>query len=80
MSSQAEKANRFRELHQQKEAFVIPNPWDPGSAKILAHLGFQALASTSAGYAFSIGQPDHGVGREQTIAHLTQLAEATDLP
>ncbi len=54
MPTQAEKAERFRALHARKGAFVIPNPWDAGSARILQHLGFEALATTSAGFAFSI--------------------------
>lgn len=80
MLTQAEKGAAFRALHRQDHAFIIPNPWDVGSARLLAHLGFEALASTSAGYAFSLGQPDCSVGREQTLAHVAALAAATDLP
>lgn len=77
---QAEKARLFRELHDQPGGFIIPNPWDAGSARILERIGFKALASTSAGFAFSSGLPDNGVTRTSVIAHLGQLAAATDLP
>ncbi len=80
MSTQQEKANRFRALHQQDHAFIIPNPWDVGTARLLAGLGFEALASTSAGYAFSMGRRDGAVGRDQMMLHLAELASATDLP
>jgi 2-methylisocitrate lyase-like PEP mutase family enzyme len=70
---------RFRSLHE-RGCFVIPNPWDIGSARFLAHLGFQALASTSSGFAFSRGVPDMGVPVEQVLAHLGDLVGATDLP
>ena len=80
MSSQQEKADRFRALHQQDHAFIIPNPWDVGTARLLASLGFEALASTSAGYAFSTGRRDGVVGRDQMMLHLAELASATDLP
>ena len=78
--SQSEKAQAFRALHQRDHAFIIPNPWDIGSARILAHLGFEALATTSAGFAFSMGQPDNSIGREAMIAHVRSLSEATHLP
>ena len=68
-ASQDEKARKFRALHAGPEAFIIPNPWDQGSARILAALGFQALATTSAGYAFSLGRRDGAVGREAMLAH-----------
>jgi 2-methylisocitrate lyase-like PEP mutase family enzyme len=58
MPSQAEKGKAFRALHQRDEAFIIPNPWDVGTARLLQSLGFKALATTSAGFAFSIGKPD----------------------
>ena len=58
MTPQADRARAFRQLHQSG-CFVIPNPWDAGSARILAQLGFQALATTSAGFAWSLGRPDH---------------------
>ena len=70
----------FRALHQRKSAFIIPNPWDVGTARLLAHLGFEALATTSAGYAFSAGRPDGAVGRDETMAHVAAIAAATDLP
>ena len=80
MPSQQEKADRCRALHQQDHAFIIPNPWDVGTARLLASLGFEALASTSAGYAFSLGRRDGAVGRDQMMLHLAELASATDLP
>ena len=73
-----DKGAIFRNLHDS--AFVIPNPWDAGTAKYLASLGFKALATTSAGYAFSRGLPDGGVGFEAMIDHCRELVEATDLP
>jgi 2-methylisocitrate lyase-like PEP mutase family enzyme len=78
--TQSEKGEIFRALHQRAGAFIIPNPWDIGSARMLAHLGFEALATTSAGAAFSIGRPDYGVGREAMIGHVSVLASATELP
>jgi 2-methylisocitrate lyase-like PEP mutase family enzyme len=78
--TQSEKAEIFSALHQRAGAFIIPNPWDIGSARMLAHLGFEALATTSAGAAFSIGRPDYGVGREAMIGHVSLLASATELP
>ncbi len=80
MSTQTEKGKAFRALHQRDHAFIIPNPWDIGTARMLAHLGFEALASTSAGYANSMGLLDGSVGREAMIAHVSALASATDLP
>ncbi|MEO6919235.1 MAG: isocitrate lyase/phosphoenolpyruvate mutase family protein [Collimonas sp.] len=80
MHVQIEKARIFQQLHAREGAFIIPNPWDIGSARLLALLGFEALASTSAGYAFSRGLTDGAIGREQMMAHLTELAAATDLP
>src|SRR5436853_4270445 len=80
MRTQAEKCAAFRELHERPSAFIIPNPWDIGSARILAHLGFEALATTSAGFAFSIGQRDNTVGRDRVMAHVAEIATATDLP
>lgn len=79
MNRMSERAERFVELHRQG-CFVIPNPWDRGSAVLLAGLGFPALASSSAGQAFSLGLPDGRLGRERTLAHLRDLVEATDLP
>jgi 2-methylisocitrate lyase-like PEP mutase family enzyme len=78
--SQAEKAKRFRALHEGPGAFILPNPWDAGSARILAALGFEALATTSAGFAFSLGRKDGQVTREEALAHCRAIAEASDLP
>lgn len=80
MRSQAEKAEAFRALHARKQAFIIPNPWDVGTARMLAKLGFEALATTSAGFAFSSGVLDNRVGRDSMLAHLKTIAAATDLP
>ena len=78
--TQAEKGRRFRALHQGDDAFIIPNPWDAGTARLLAHLGFEALATTSAGYAFSVGKRDGTIGRDETLQHAATIASATDLP
>jgi 2-methylisocitrate lyase-like PEP mutase family enzyme len=80
MRTQVEKGQAFRALHQRNGAFIIPNPWDIGSARMLAYLGFEALATTSGGYAFSMGQRDYTVGREAVLAHISALAPVTDLP
>jgi 2-methylisocitrate lyase-like PEP mutase family enzyme len=80
MLSQAEKGSVFRSLHERTSAFIIPNPWDVGSARMLAYLGFEALATTSAGFAFSAGRKDNTVGRDQVIQHISALASATDVP
>jgi 2-methylisocitrate lyase-like PEP mutase family enzyme len=80
MLTQAEKGRAFRALHERDRAFIIPNPWDVGTARLLAQLGFEALATTSAGYAFSVGQPDSTIGRDETMAHVAALVSATDLP
>lgn len=77
---QIEKGERFRALHARQQAFIIPNPWDPGSARLLAQAGFEALATTSAGYAFSLGLRDNAVGRERMMEHVAELASATTLP
>jgi 2-methylisocitrate lyase-like PEP mutase family enzyme len=79
-STIAEKRARFAELHAAPGCFVIPNPFDIGSAKYLASLGFQALASTSAGMAFAAGKGDGAVDRAYALSHIRDLAEATDLP
>jgi 2-methylisocitrate lyase-like PEP mutase family enzyme len=79
MTTQAEKAAVFAALHQQG-CFVIPNPWDRGSARLLAALGFHALTTTSAGYARSLGVADYNAGREHVLAHIRDLATATGLP
>jgi 2-methylisocitrate lyase-like PEP mutase family enzyme len=79
MPSVAEKRARFRALHEDG-CFVIPNPWDVGSARYLQHLGFKALATTSSGAAFAQGLPDGGLTRDATLAHIRLLAEASDVP
>lgn len=80
MATQIEKAKAFRELHERNEAFVIPNPWDARTARLLASLGFKALATTSAGFAFSIGVRDNAVGRDRMMAHVSAINAATELP
>jgi len=82
MSTQAERAEAFRDLHARPGLFVIPNPWDAGSARLLASLGFEALATTSAGLAFALGKPDGqgALDRAQTMANARAIAEATPLP
>lgn len=76
---QADKIKKFTKLHENG-CFIMPNPWDAGSAKALAQMGFQALASTSAGLCWSLGCSDGQASLEQCLEHLTQLAKATDLP
>ncbi|MFJ2365437.1 oxaloacetate decarboxylase [Pseudomonas sp. NPDC087697] len=80
MDAQTLKAQAFKALHEGAGAFVIPNPWDAGSAKMLASLGYQALATTSAGYAFSLGRPDGAVKLEETLINVRAIVAATDLP
>jgi 2-methylisocitrate lyase-like PEP mutase family enzyme len=80
MRTQAEKAIVFQALHEREGAFIIPNPYDIGTARLLRHLGFEALATTSAGCAFSLGQRDYTLTREQVLAHVAEIASATDLP
>jgi 2-methylisocitrate lyase-like PEP mutase family enzyme len=75
-----EKGRMFRDLHERPGAFVIPNPWDVGSARILAALGFEALATTSAGLAYSLGLPDGAVPREAALRHCGEIVSATPLP
>ncbi len=75
----ADKRRRFHELHQDG-CFVIPNPWDVGSALFLKSLGFKALATTSSGFAWTRGRPDNGVSRDMALAHLHEMVAATDLP
>lgn len=79
MTNQAEKRAAYRQLHEQG-CFVQPNPWDIGSARYLQSLGFPALATTSAGFAWTRGKPDTGAGLKETLSHLTELAAASDLP
>ena len=78
--SVADRRARFRYLHAGDELFVMPNPWDVGSARLLASLGFHALATTSAGFAWSLGKLDQRVTRDELVAHVARLAEATPLP
>ena len=77
--SVADKRREFHRLHESG-CFVIPNPWDPGSARYLQGLGFKALATTSAGFAWSKARPDNGVTRDMVIAHLEEIVAATDVP
>ena len=79
MATQQEKAERFRDLHAG-DPFVIPNPWDVGSARVLAALGFEALATTSSGFAFTLGRLDGGATLEEVATHVAALSVATDLP
>lgn len=80
MASQAEKGRAFRALHEQKETFFIPNPWDAGSARVLEGLGFKALATTSGGFANSTGKLDGQPGRDAVLAHAAVLTRATNIP
>src|SRR5882672_7211144 len=82
LASQLEKAERFQALHARAGAFVIPNPWDAGTARILAGLGFEALATTSAGLSFTLGKRDgeRMVTREETLANANLIVDAVDLP
>jgi 2-methylisocitrate lyase-like PEP mutase family enzyme len=79
-ATRGEKVERFRALHARPGAFVIPNPWDAGSARILAALGFEALATTSSGFASSLGRVDGQVTRDEVLEHCRELSAATDLP
>jgi len=79
MPTLQDKAAHFLDLHRQPGAFIIPNPWDVGTARILARTGFKALATTSAGFAFSIGLRDSTVSRGDMLNHVRQIAGATDL-
>lgn len=80
MATQQEKAQTFRALHEREGAFVIPNPWDIGSARLFEALGFEALATTSSGFAYSLGRRDGQVSREETLTHCRALCEASSLP
>lgn len=80
MSTQAERGRIFRALHERDRAFIIPNPWNAGTARLLAHLGFEALATTSMGYAFSAGRTDGSLGRDETLRGAAEIVGATDLP
>lgn len=79
-TSQAEKAERFRALHVGPGAFIIPNPWDVGSARVLAALGFSALATSSGAFAGTLGRRDGRVKREEALAHARAIAGAVELP
>ena len=74
-----QKRARFRELHEAG-CFVLPNPWDVGSARMLEHLGFDAVASTSTGFAWTTGRPDYALARDDVLDHLAALARGTNLP
>lgn len=80
MDAQTLRAQAFKALHEGAGAFVIPNPWDAGSAKMLASLGYSALATTSAGYAFSMARPDGALTLDDTLANVRAIVAATDLP
>lgn len=80
MLTPAEKGRAFRALHERGRAFIIPNPWDVGTARLLAHLGFEALATTSAGYAFSVGRRDNTIARPEILTHLAAIVSASELP
>ena len=80
MTEQAEKARRFLELHHEQRPLLLPNPWDRGSAKLLASLGFQALATTSSGSAATLGLLDGRIGRERALAHSAEIVAASELP
>jgi len=80
MSDQAQKATEFLSLHRPGEPLLIPNPWDAGSAKLLVSLGYRALATTSSGYAATLGRLDGTVTREEAIAHSAEIVAATEVP
>jgi 2-methylisocitrate lyase-like PEP mutase family enzyme len=80
MAGQPEQAKVFLELHRKGQPLLLPNPWDAGSAKLLASLGFEALATTSSGSAATLGKLDGRLGREQALAHAASIVEATELP
>ena len=80
MKTQAEKATAFEALHKAPGVFIIPNPWDPGSARLLAGIGYKALTTTSAGYARSIGYSDYNAGRAAVIEHIRLMAPSVDIP
>ncbi|HST34343.1 MAG TPA: isocitrate lyase/phosphoenolpyruvate mutase family protein [Solirubrobacteraceae bacterium] len=80
MTEQAEKARRFLELHHEQRPLLLPNPWDRGSAKLLASLGFQALATTSSGSAATLGELDGTIGRERALVHSAEIVAASELP
>ncbi|CAB3754880.1 2-methylisocitrate lyase [Burkholderia sp. MSh2] len=77
---QSSHAHAFRAMHARPGAFIIPNPWDAGTARLLAMAGFEALATTSAGYAFSKGQPDYAIDRDAILDHIAEVVSAGGLP
>jgi 2-methylisocitrate lyase-like PEP mutase family enzyme len=79
MTNAIDRRRVFRQLHESG-CFVIPNPWDLGSARVLVQLGFKALATTSSGFAWSMGRPDNGVSRDEVLAHIRSVAHAVDVP
>jgi len=80
VNSQIEKGQIFNALHERSGCFIIPNPWDVGTARLLSSLGFEALATTSAGFAFSLGRRDGAVSRDETLTHASDIVSATQLP
>src|SRR5499425_3895715 len=80
MPTQTEKAERFAALHLGDEPLLMPNPWDRGSARLLESLGFQALATTSSGFAATLGRLDGSVSRDEALAHAAAIVAATELP
>lgn len=80
MRSRQQKGDAFRALHERDAAFILPNPWDVGTARLLERLGFEALATTGAGYAFSRGCRDATLGRDRMLAHVEEIVAASDLP
>ena len=80
VSSQSAKAEAFLGLHRPGAPLLMPNPWDAGSAKVLAWLGFEALATTSGGFAVTVGRRDGAVDRDAAVAHAAAIVEATELP
>jgi hypothetical protein len=80
MTHHVEWASHFLALHQGTQPLLLPNPWDRGSAKLLASLGFQALATTSSGFAATLGRHDGSVTRQEALEHAARLVQATDLP
>ena len=80
MTSQSEKTARFLELHRPGNPLLMPNPWDQGSARLLASLGFHALATTSSGFAATLGRLDGSVSRDEALDHAAAIVAATELP
>jgi 2-methylisocitrate lyase-like PEP mutase family enzyme len=80
VSSQQERGEEFARLHEGPATFLVPNPWDVGTARLLAHLGFEAPATTGAGYAFATGRPDGTARSEEQLAYAASMASACDLP